>query len=162
MSATRPFEELCHDPRDAERVHRHTADHVNREIRDVTEENVARYAQGGPAAIEQRLPSWTGNGHRTDVGSQRRDGFADRLALGATVDRKWFAFPAVVASFLLQHALQGWCPPLPIFRRMGFRTAAEIDRERYALKALRGDFRNVSGNGMDQLSARQALAAAER
>lgn len=26
------------------------------------------------------------------------------------------AFPIVVAAFLLQHALQGWCPPLPVFR----------------------------------------------
>lgn len=52
--------------------------------------------------------------------------------------------PAVVAGFLLQHALQGWCPPLPVFRRLGFRTQAEIERERYALKALRGDFDKVT------------------
>ena len=62
------------------------------------------------------------------------------LALGATKDRRWFLLPAVVQTFFLQHALQGWCPPLPILRRFGFRTVAEIDRERYALKALRGDF----------------------
>jgi hypothetical protein len=37
------------------------------------------------------------------------------LALGATVNRRWFALPAVVAGFLLQHAVQGWCPPLPLF-----------------------------------------------
>ncbi len=45
--------------------------------------------------------------------------------------------------FLLQHALQGWCPPVPFFRERGVRTAAEIGRERYALKALRDDFRNL-------------------
>jgi hypothetical protein len=63
--------------------------------------------------------------------------------LGASVNRRWFALPAIVGAFLLQHAVQGWCPPLPVFRRLGFRTAAEIDRERYALKALRGDFDKI-------------------
>jgi hypothetical protein len=43
-------------------------------------------------------------------------------------------------GFLLQHAVQGWCPPLPLLRRLGVRTADEINEERYALKALRGDF----------------------
>ena len=49
----------------------------------------------------------------------------------------------MVTAFLFQHAVQGWCPPVPILRRMGFRTADEINRERYALKALRGDFQPV-------------------
>ena len=79
------------------------------------------------------------------------------MTLGITVSKKWFVLPAAVAGFLLQHAVQGWCPPLPILRRMGFRTASEIDYERYALKALRGDFRNVSEAG----TAGHALAAAE-
>jgi len=29
---------------------------------------------------------------------------------------------------------------MPIFRRLGLRTSREIARERYAVKALRGDF----------------------
>jgi hypothetical protein len=62
------------------------------------------------------------------------------VVLGATVSRKFLALPAVVFSFFLQHAVQGWCPPLPVFRRMGVRTRREINREKYALKALRGDF----------------------
>jgi hypothetical protein len=79
------------------------------------------------------------------------------------VDRKFFFFPAVVAGFLLQHAVQGWCPPLPIFRRMGFRTQTEIDEERHALKALRGDYRQLQADGDRQGSAspRQALKAAK-
>ena len=64
--------------------------------------------------------------------------------LGAFVNKRWLALPVVVTGFLLQHALQGWCPPLPLFRSRGVRTASEIDRERYALKALRGDFAQVS------------------
>jgi hypothetical protein len=57
-------------------------------------------------------------------------GFRRRIAL---------LLPLAVGSFLLQHGLQGWCPPLSAFRRLGVRTRREIDLERYALKALRGD-----------------------
>jgi hypothetical protein len=85
------------------------------------------------------------------------------LGLGATVDRKWFALPAVVAAFLLQHALHGWCPPLPVLRRLGFRTAREIDYERYALKALRGDFEALATHKKDRghKLAQKAMRAAE-
>ena len=44
------------------------------------------------------------------------------------------------SSKQMQHALQGWCPTVPEFRRIGVRTAKEINREKYALKAMRGDF----------------------
>jgi hypothetical protein len=32
---------------------------------------------------------------------------------------------------------------MPVLRRLGVRTRSEIDREKFALKALRGDFKNV-------------------
>ena len=56
------------------------------------------------------------------------------------MNRRWYLLPAAVATFLLQHAVQGWCPPVGLFRRLGVRTQREIDEERYALKVLRGDF----------------------
>jgi hypothetical protein len=62
------------------------------------------------------------------------------LGLGATISRRFYLLPALVMGFLLQHALQGWCPPVPLFRRLRIRTQSEIELERYALKALRGDF----------------------
>ena len=86
--------------------------------------------------------------------------------LGLTRDRKWFLLPGVIAAFLLQHAVQGWCPPLAILRRLGFRTEEEINRERYALKALRGDFSDVEPavNESEQVAQKTtaALRAAER
>jgi hypothetical protein len=81
------------------------------------------------------------------------------ILLGAFVDRRWLVLPAAVTALLLQHAIQGWCPPVPMFRRLGIRTAAEIDRERYALKALRGDFMNVRDESAPA-RAHQASAAA--
>jgi hypothetical protein len=49
-----------------------------------------------------------------------------------------------------------------LFRRLGVRTAPEIDQERYALKALRGDFRSLSDTAGRRRSTREAIAATER
>lgn len=66
------------------------------------------------------------------------------VVLGALVRRRILLLPAVVFGFFAQHATQGWCPPLPVFRKMGVRTRREINKEKYALKALRGDFERIS------------------
>ena len=62
------------------------------------------------------------------------------LTLGITVHKRFLLLPFVAASFLLQHALFGWAPPLLVLRRLGIRTAAEIQQEILALRILRGDF----------------------
>jgi hypothetical protein len=124
-------------PSTVERVPEHTAEEVNELIRRDTDERIARYRERGPRAIRIRLDELN---HEWDIERTLEANAAAAsligLSLGATVNRKWFLFPAVVAAFLLQHALQGWCPPLPVFRRLGFRTASEIDREREALESL--------------------------
>jgi hypothetical protein len=65
----------------------------------------------------------------------------------------------MVTAFLFQHAIQGWCPPVPILRRMGFRTAHEIEQERNALKAIRGDFEGISTSMNKPQAALSAVAA---
>ncbi|MCG3121862.1 MAG: hypothetical protein GIKADHBN_00233 [Phycisphaerales bacterium] len=82
------------------------------------------------------------------------------ILLGIGVSRKFLVIPALVAAFLLQHAVQGWCPPLPLLRRLGVRTRREIDAEKYALKALRGDFDRVDQRDPPSARAAQALAGA--
>ena len=131
---------------------------INASIRRKTENNIAYYASGGADAITRRFAELD---QEWDIERMLETNAATAtlvgMTLGITVSRKWFVLPAAVAGFLLQHAVQGWCPPLPVLRRMGFRTASEIDYERYALKALRGDFCNVAEAG----TAGHALAAAE-
>ncbi|MFN7138427.1 MAG: DUF2892 domain-containing protein [Limisphaerales bacterium] len=84
------------------------------------------------------------------------------VALGATVSKKWLFLTAGVLGFLFQHATQGWCPPVPVMRRMGIRTRSEIEREKFALKALRGDFQTIQApTDANQLArAQDALRAA--
>lgn len=79
-------------------------------------------------------------------------GFAG-ITLAAGRGQRGLALPALVTIFLLQHAVQGWCPPVPILRKLGFRTSYEIEEERRALKALRGDFGSVAENADAALGA---------
>jgi hypothetical protein len=52
--------------------------------------------------------------------------------------------PILLLLFFIWHAFQGWCPPIPVLRYFKVRTRPEIDREKYALKAMRGDFDGLS------------------
>jgi hypothetical protein len=65
------------------------------------------------------------------------------MLLGAILSRWWLLLSGIAAAFLLEHALQGWCPAIPLLRGLGFRTSKEINREKYALKVLRGDFEGI-------------------
>jgi hypothetical protein len=128
-----------------DRVPRHTDPDVNREIRLTTKDNIACYAAAGRPAINRRLAELDEEWDiERAIEANAATAVLIGLTLGATVDRRWYALPAAVAGFLLQHALQGWCPPIPVLRRMGIRTAGEIDEERQALKALRGDFAAIT------------------
>ena len=140
----------------ARRVSDQTSDASNERIRRQTEMSVAWFAQH-PGQIDRRLreldAEWdiervleTGSSTLTLTG----------LLLGITRGRKWLLLSLAVQGFFMQHALQGWCPPLPLFRSLGIRTADEINRERYALKALRGDFRDAADDTDAVLEATRA------
>jgi hypothetical protein len=128
----------------ADRVRTNTAGQINREIDRGIEARVRDYAQRSANDITRRI-------HELDLEwdiERLLEANASALAftglfLGLTRSRKWLILPSVVLPFLFQHAIQGWCPPVPLFRRLGVRSREEIDREKYALKALRGDFEEI-------------------
>jgi hypothetical protein len=131
----------------SQRSERNTPESINERIRRDTELSIRRTLAGGEPAIEARLreldTEWdTERTLETLAASFCLTG----VILSATVSRKWLFLPGAVAAFLLQHGLQGWCPPLPVIRAWGVRTANEIDRERYALKAARGDFAGLNSD----------------
>jgi len=132
-------------PTTVDRVPANTDAEINRRIAEQTERNVAWYGSASDEAIERRLHELD---QEWDIERTLEANAATvamiGLGMGAFVDKRFLALPAVVAGFLFQHAVQGWCPPLPVLRRLGFRTQYEIEQERYALKALRGDFQDVS------------------
>jgi hypothetical protein len=142
----------------AERVASHTAEEINDRIRRETDRRVAVLARSGPQAMDARLAELD---REWDIGRWLETGASSLMLvgtlLGVGVDRKWFLLPAAVGAFLLQHALQGWSPPLPLLRRLGVRTSDEINQERFALKALRGDF--ATGAGSVGASADEVMRA---
>jgi hypothetical protein len=141
-----------------DRVPAHTAADVNQQIHEQMAERV-RFFAAYPERIPQRLKEldeeW--DIERAIEANASALAFAG-VALGATADRRWLILPALVTAFLFQHAVQGWCPPVPILRRLGFRTAHEIEQERHALKAIRGDFQPVSQSPSKSQAALRAVA----
>ena len=117
-----------------DRVRKNTADHVNRKIDQRTEDNIWRHELQGYQSKKGRLNELE---REWDIERALEATSAMNvltgLILGITVNKKWLLLSAISAGFLMQHAIQGWCPPLPLFRRLGYRTANEINQERDAL-----------------------------
>lgn len=143
------------------RVRRHTAPAACERIDAKTRQNIRHHASH-PAGMDRRIAELE---HEWDV-ERTLEANASTLALtgavlGTTVNKKWFWLTGGVLGFLFQHATSGWCPPLPLLRKLGFRTRSEIDREKFALKAIRGDFgRGLRGDG-DIASTLHAVCASE-
>jgi hypothetical protein len=120
-----------------DRVRSSTASDVNEEIDLQTDINIHRYKGKSKAEIFERIQMLDKEWDIERVLEVNASTLAlTGLILGLTKNRKWLFLPGIVLPFLLQHGLQGWCPPLPLLRRLGIRTRGEIDREKYALKAL--------------------------
>ena len=133
-----------HIPTTRNRVPLHSSDRDNSRIRRTLLGNVSYFAAHHDqiaARLAELDEEW--DIERAIEANAAIIGFTG-IALAATQNRRWLALPALVSGFLFQHAVQGWCPPVPILRKLGFRTSYEIEEERRALKALRGDFGHVA------------------
>jgi hypothetical protein len=122
---------------EGDRVRKHTSAKVNQKLDREREERVQYYTSQPREVIEKRLEELN---YEWDI-ERWLETNASSLALlgislGVTANKKWFWLSAVVLPFLFQHAVQGWCPPVPIMRRLGIRTQQEIDAEKYALRSL--------------------------
>lgn len=142
-----------------DRVRRHTSDEAARDIDAKTRRQVREHALAEPDAVDRRIRCLERERDMEQVLETNASILALTGALlGTTVHRGFFALTGVVLGFLTQHATTGWCPPVPIFRSVGVRTRSEIAQEKYALKALRGDFRGVRAAN-PAVTAERALAA---
>ena len=65
---------------------------------------------------------------------------AGLLLTVATGKKKWLLLPLLVTVVQSVQAVNGFRLGTALLRKYGFRTKADIDKEKYALKALRGDF----------------------
>jgi len=110
--------------------------------RQRTEANIA-YFRENPSELDRRIVELD---EEWDVGR-----VLQVVTSGAAVASFWMSLtktrlfllvPLVLAGGALHHGLTGQSPALDLARRLGFRTRDEIEEERTALKALRGDFKD--------------------
>lgn len=142
-----------------DRVRANTPSQINRAIDCQIEATVRFYADRFDYEISNRIKELD---HEWDIERYIEANAAILsfigVVLGLKWSRKWFILPILVSIFLLQHAVQGWCPPVSVFRRLFIRTRKEIEAEKYALKALRGDFSTVSSQDDETTRAREAVS----
>jgi hypothetical protein len=145
--------------KNADRVRTNTSEEINRRLDLELAARVHGYEQKSPGEITNRINEldrewdierWL----ETNASAIAFTG----LVLGVTHSKKWFLVPGIVLPFLFQHAVQGWCPPVPVLRRLGVRTREEIDQEKYALKVLRGDFEHFGSSPSSEIALKAVEA----
>lgn len=119
------------------KVNMNTSDYINQAIQQDIEENINKYKGKSTAEIKERLHQLS---HEWDTERVLELNLSIIVLLssilGISHSKKWFFLSTFASAFMIQHSLQGWCPPLPVIRRLKVRTSAEIDQERTGLQQL--------------------------
>lgn len=129
-------------PSTTQRVPSYTNKNVNLQIRNQTLCSLKNYADSSDNVLSDKIKNLN---YEWDIERILEANAASIVLISSILGLKksqciWFLLLGTIGFFLLQHALQGWCPPLPILRKLGARTGLEIENEKIVLKILRGDF----------------------
>lgn len=117
-----------------DRVREHTAPVVNERIDLLTQAYLFQARSQGREALRRRLQEldreWD-----IDRAVMLLFSIAGGVAFtaGITRRRSLLGVLAVQLGFLATYAVRGWAPPVPILRRLGFRTSHEIEAEKHSL-----------------------------
>lgn len=124
-------------PKTSRRVIEHSPPHVNRKIQEETLRSI-EYHRKHPNEVSHRVQQLDKEWNIERVlEANAVTLILAGLGLGLGVNRKFLVLPTAVSVLLLQYAWQGWCPPISLLRRRGWRTQEEIETERMALLDLR-------------------------
>jgi len=124
-------------PSTTAKVNQNTPSYVNESIQKRIEDHINFYKTKDEQAIKKRINQLE---YEWDTERVLETNFAV-IALASSLmgllgKKGWMALSGVASVFMIQHAFQGWCPPLSIIRRLGIRTTAEINQEKMALQKL--------------------------
>lgn len=127
-------------PPDHDGIREKTADDVNRKIDLITRGAIAE-SEVSAWRIRARLGELD---HEWNVDRALMLNFAIVAGLSSTLAMRnlvrrgtiggWGKLFFTQIAFLGYHAVKRWCPPMALFRRLGFRSAKEIAAERCALE----------------------------
>lgn len=128
-----------------ENVRKVSSDKQNAVIDKTILLNIKEYAGKSPEEISQRIKALDKEWDIERVLDLNMSAMAlCGIASSLLFNKYSIILPILLLLFFIWHAFQGWCPPIPILRLLKIRTRPEIDREKYALKAMRGDFNGLS------------------
>ena len=158
MQADALFDRPATEGHVADRVRQNTPPEVNNRIDEAMMKRLWEYARKSREEITARIAELD---REWDLERVLETGAATLslggVALGLVRSRLWLLIPAAVLAALLQHSLTRRSTPVQLIRSLGIRTRREIDAEKYALRALRGDFDKLQAVSEETHRAIEAL-----
>lgn len=144
-------------PATAHRIAANTNAEINKMIRDTTLEILANQ-KDDEAELSRRIQGLNAEWDMERFVETKASICIMLFSLFGMKKHKFWCFLSLLGgTFLLSHALLGWCPTDTCMRRLGVRTADEIHQEKTVLKMMRKDFDNVKAGDAESL-----LEAAEK
>jgi hypothetical protein len=117
-----------------DRVRKVTSEAINQKISREIKESIQHYSTRSAAEVKGRINELEKEWDVERVLELNASLVAlSGVLLAALNSKRWLVLSGIVTGFLAQHAIQGWCPPIPLFRRLQIRTQKEIETERHAL-----------------------------
>jgi hypothetical protein len=146
-----------------DRVREHSPEKFNERIDRATQRRILRAGGESKPALSRRLEELDQEWDMERVLETNASALAlGGLLLGLLVNKKFLFIPCFVLPFLLQHAIQGWCPPVPVFRSRGVRTRKEIDTEKFAGESVARRFQRNRREFRSEPARPGRLARSER
>ena len=139
-------------PPTSRRVSIYTDHEVNEMIRNNTLDNLSSYEDADIEEISRRIQQLNSEWDTERfVETKAALTIMGTSLLGISKNKFWSFLTLIAGTFLLQHALLGWCPSSPVMRKMGIRTSEEIQQEKMVLKALRKDLGHIKSDDAEDL-----------
>lgn len=119
------------------KVNRNTRQRINDKIHKKTKATINSIRAKNENAINARIKELD---YEWDTERVLEINFAGIVLITSILalfhNKRWITLAGIASIFMVQHSLQGWCPPLPIIRKCGVRTANEIINEKMALQTI--------------------------
>lgn len=115
-------------------------------IDEKVKDDIRKYAEQGREAIDQRIKELDSSWDMERTLQLN----AAILVLGGILlyknNKKWAILSIFATAMLAQQAFAGNCGVFRFLNFFGMKSRKEIEREKFALKALRGDFDNIKND----------------
>ena len=150
-------------PSSVSRVRINTSRKSNDRLNDEMLRNISKYINASKDDISKRIEQLNKEWDTERVLEANASAIIFiGTVLGFLVNTWLFLICGFISFYLLMHALEGWCPPLPLIRKLGVRTVYEICTEKMILKHLRGDFNDLPASAASFVEAAKIDSSEEK